>query len=268
MEEALVDLELAFVANKETPKVAEPCKSSFYLPTFAIAAECATVLGGRACASTPVRADQLDVLLLKPGAKAIAVVGPISNQTARAMREQQALNYGRREGDFRRGRTGEVASQRNTFAVDHHHPLRTFAALGFADAQAPLFAGAKLASTKASLQSSFCFALSRCRKVRQTSSQMPSCSQSCSRRQQVLALGYFSGRSRQRAPLRSTQRMPSSTARLSAQGRPRLFSFGRSGSICFHCSSDRNAFSIPSFPHYLPAKVQLFVIRSRGFQGL
>ena len=41
-----------------------------------------------------------------------------------------------------------VGFQRNTLAVDHHHPLRAFVPLGFADALAPFFSRDKIAGTK------------------------------------------------------------------------------------------------------------------------
>ncbi len=52
--------------------------------------------------------------------------------------------------------------------------------------------------------------------------------------------GYSLGKSCHRAPLRAIHRMPSSTLRLSAHGRPPRFPLrylGRSGSIFFHCRS-------------------------------
>lgn len=75
------------------------------------------------------------------------------------------------------------------------------------------------------------------------SNQTPSFSQRFNRRQQVGGEGYCSGRSCHRAPVRSIQRMPSSTRRLSAQGRPPCGFFGSRGSrglIFSHCSSVRN----------------------------
>src|SRR5439155_179024 len=125
------------------------------------------------------------------------------------------------------------------------------ATFGFADADAPFFAGAKLASRKLSSQSNVPRASSSERKARHTLSQTPCFSQRAKRRQQVLGLGYSLGRSRQRAPVLSTQSIPSSTRRLSAQGRPRLLSRGNHGWIFFHCSSDKNAFCIPSFSQNL-----------------
>jgi len=65
-------------------------------------------------------------------------------------------------------------------------------------------------------------------------SHVPSSSQRFNRRQHVAGLGYSLGRSHHRAPVFSTQRMPSITARLPIQGRPprRLRgSRGRSGWI-------------------------------------
>jgi hypothetical protein len=53
----------------------------------------------------------------------------------------------------------------------------------------------------------------------------------------VDALGYRSGRSFQRAPVRSTQRIPSKTSRLWIAGLPPFgfrFCFGSSGSSSFH----------------------------------
>jgi hypothetical protein len=132
-------------------------------------------------------------------------------------------------------------------AVDHHHPLRAFAPLGFADAVAPFLAGAKLPSTKLSLQSNWPRASSSARNWRHTSNHTSCASHNCKRRQQVLGLGYSGGRSRQRAPVLSTHKMPSNTRRLSAHGRPRPEDCGNNGSIFFHCSSVKNGFGIRSF---------------------
>jgi hypothetical protein len=148
-----------------------------------------------------------------------------------------------------RGCRTKVLSQRKTLAVDHHHPLRALAPLGFADAAAPFLAGAKLPSTKLSLQSSWPRASSSARNWRHTSSQTSCSSHNCNRRQQVLGLGYSGGRSRQRAPVLSTHKRPSNTRRFSAHGRPRPEDCGSNGSIFFHCSSVRNGFGIRSFSH-------------------
>src|SRR5207249_12024566 len=63
-------------------------------------------------------------------------------------------------------------------AVDHHHPLRALASLGFSDSSAPFLAGAKLPSRKDSLHCS-CFRwLSSARNARQILSHTPCSSRS------------------------------------------------------------------------------------------
>jgi hypothetical protein len=125
-------------------------------------------------------------------------------------------------------------------AVDHHHPLRTFAPLRFPDAGPPFLAGAKLPSAQASDQSNWPWASSWPRNARQALSQMSCSSQSRRRRQQVLGEGYCLGRSCQRAPVRKIHRMPSKQGLLGmGLGPPQgeAWGSGSKGAIFFHCSS-------------------------------
>src|SRR5262245_6157371 len=140
---------------------------------------------------------------------------------------------------------GNLASQRNTLAVDHHHPLCALATLGFANPGAPFLPGAKLPSMKHSVQSKVACSSNSERNARHRRSQMPCSSHWTKRFQQVLPLIPNSrGTSRQRAPVRNTQRIPRNTARLSLRGRPRRerlrLGFGSNGSIFFHCESVSN----------------------------
>jgi hypothetical protein len=123
-----------------------------------------------------------------------------------------------------------LLSQRNTLAVDHHHPLGALTPLGFSDFRAPFFAGAKLPSRNDSLQSSCPRWFSSAKKARQMVSQTPRASQSRSLRQHVAGEGNSLGKSCQRAPLRRIHKMPSSTLRSSDGGRPPRGRFGRFGS--------------------------------------
>ena len=213
-----------------------------------------------------MRADQLNLSGLQPLSQPITVVGlvgdqprhPLAGPTPRPARHLHLLKGFFDQFDFRRRGRSKCASKRNTLAVDHHHPLRTLAALGLPDTGPPFFAGAKLPSAKVSFQSRYWRSSSSARSARQTSSQMPNSSQSFSRRQHVEGLGYGSGRSRQQAPLLSTQRMPSRTRRLSFQGRPPFLPgavLGNRGSSFFHCSSFRigvvRAIGSPPTAYYL-----------------
>jgi hypothetical protein len=124
----------------------------------------------------------------------------------------------------------KVVSQRKTLAVDHHHPLRALAPLGFADSVAPFLAGAKLPSRNDSLHFNCWRSFSSPRKARQIVSQTSCSSQSRSLRQQVEGEGNSLGKSCQRAPLRSIHKMPSNTLRSSDGGRPPRGRGGRLGS--------------------------------------
>jgi len=264
MEKALVKIDEPLVTDEESAEVAQVSKGAFHFPTLAVAAQWASILEDCAPVGT-MRADQLDAACGELPAKARAVVGSIHDEalraTARTARSgARHFHCGERlrgKDDFGGRSAKESASQRNTRAVCHHHPLRTFSAFGFTHAEPPFLAGAKLPSMNTSLQLSLPCASSSQRNRRQMLSQMSSCSQSRSLRQQVLALGYSLGRSRQRAPLRRTQRMPSSTARSSARGRPKPPGAGKRGWICSHWRSLSNVESrIPSFPHYWRKKYQ------------
>jgi hypothetical protein len=104
-------------------------------------------------------------------------------------------------------------------------------------------AGAKLPSKNDSLHFNCWRSFNSPRKARQIASQTPCSSQSRSRRQQVEGDGNSSGKSCQRAPLRRIHKMPSSTLRSGAGGRPPWGRGGRLGSkgrISSHWASVSN----------------------------
>jgi hypothetical protein len=249
MKEGFIDCGRAVVANDQSAKVAEPCKGSFHFPATAVAAQRSTVLSARLAAIPAMRCNQLDPSGRQPLAQRIAVVGAVGNDTLRFLPwPSAAMSPGyvdRRERFFREpdlvGRCRvKLLSQRNTLAVDHHHPLRALAPLGFSDFRAPFLAGAKLPSRKDSLQSSCLRWFSSARNARQMVSQTSCSSQSRSRRQHVAGDGNSSGKSCQRAPLRRIHKMPSSTLRSLAGGLPpcgRLGRLGSKGRIFSHWAS-------------------------------
>jgi hypothetical protein len=131
-------------------------------------------------------------------------------------------------------------SQRNTLAVDHHHALRTLSPLGFADVGAPFFADANEPSMNTCSHPIRPRASSSSRNARHMANQVPSASHCRKRRQQVDPLGYPSGRSRQRAPVLRTHKIPSTTSRWLTRGRPPVRERrgrGRCGAIFAHCAS-------------------------------
>src|ERR1039457_885687 len=252
MKEGAVDRERAVVAHDQASEGSEPRIRPFDNPSPSVAPQCATILRGWPNAIPLVRADQFDASLPQAFPQRIAVIGFVGDhphrllpRTARVMtppysdRRQRRL----REFDFRRGCRVKVVSQRKTAAVDHHHPLRPLAPLGFSDSAAPFFAGAKLPSRNDSLHCNCRRSFNSLRNVRQIFNQTPRSSQSRSRRQHVEGCGNFSGRSCQRAPLRRIHRIPSSTRRFSIHGRPPWRcrgGLGSNGAIFFHCASVSN----------------------------
>jgi hypothetical protein len=249
MKESLIDGDRAVVANDQPTVVSEPGEGAFHDPATTVAAQRPAILGLRFASIAAMRGDQFDASRCQSGAQRIAVIAAVANDTLRFLAGPSTAtpacypDRGDRffgEPSLVGGSRVKLLSQRNTLAVDHHHPLRALAPLGFSDFRAPFFAGAKLPSRNDSLQSSCLRSFSSAKKARQMVSQICCSSQSRSRLQQVAGEGNSSGKSCQRAPLRKTQSIPSRTLRSFARGRPPcrdLRGFGSKGAIFSHWAS-------------------------------
>ena len=252
MNECLVNGERAVIAYDQPAEVAQPSDATFDDPSPLVGPQHATVLPRRPASIGTVGCNQGDPPASQPFPQRVAVVSLVSNHprgllsrppgavpSPDADRGQRFL----RKPDLGRGGGVKSDSQRNTAAVDHHHPLRPLAPLGFADGGTPFFAGAKLPSKNDSLHFNCCRSFNSARNVRQMGSQTPCSSQSRSRRQHLDGDGNSLGKSCQRAPLRRIHKMPSNTLRFATGGRPPyrcLGGRGSKGSIFFHCASASN----------------------------
>jgi len=249
MNEGPVDGEGTVIAHHESAEVAEPSEGALHPPASLIASQDASILGRCMTAVRAMGCDQRDAPSSQPLAQPVAVVAFVRDHPlgllswsagSMAPTDADCLQRFLREPDLTgRGRV-KSHSQRKTRAVDHHHPLRPLAPLGFADGVAPFLAGAKLPSKKASLHFTCWRSFNSARNARQRVSQTSCSSQSRNRRQQVDGEGNSWGKSCQRAPLRRTHKMPSSTLRSSARGRPprgRRGRFGSKGRIFSHWAS-------------------------------
>jgi hypothetical protein len=239
MKEGLINLKRAIVAHDQAAEVAEPRKGSLDDPAAPIAAQRPTILGGRLSPVFAMRGNQFDAARCQLPPQRIAIVASVRDEAPGVLpRTPTAMpsSYPDRGErcldplDLRRGCRRKVVSQRKTRAVDHHHPLRPLASLGLADSAAPFLAGAKLPSRNDSLHFNCWRSFSSPRKARPIFSQTSCSSQSPSLRQQVEGEGNSSGKSCQRAPLRKIHKMPSSTLRSGAGGRPPRGRGGRLGS--------------------------------------
>lgn len=248
MKKRIIYRDIMIPSDNKTTGVSEPRKSTLNFPSAFVTSQFTAIMVFLFFVVTAVRTNQLNPSMSQTFTKRVAVVSLISNQALRVFaRTTSVLAWHRdiiqrflKERDFTRGRRVQVVPQRNSLAVNHHHPLRALPPLGFADAFAPFFAGAKLPSIKASLQSNCFFSSSSERNALHTWTHTPCSSQSFNLRQQVEGLGYSLGKSAQGVPVRNTHRIPLKTSRLSAHGLPPFLltlGLGKSFSIFSHCSS-------------------------------
>jgi hypothetical protein len=238
MHKGPVDFDTPVPADNYSPVVAQPGEGSFNFPSLPVATKNSAVLCFRSLPILPMGGNQLNAASFEPKPEGVAVVSFIRNHPIRPASARSAysnrLEGLRRELDLLRSGRVKGHSQRNTLAVCHHHKLCSLVLFGLSDTGAPFLAAEKLPSRKHSPQRMRPRSSSSPRKALQIFSQMPCSSQSFRRLQQVLGLGYRSGRSIHRAPVRRIQRIPSSTSRFFRQGRPRLFIVGSRGSILSH----------------------------------
>ena len=241
MHESSIDLDPSVPADNYSPVVAQPGEGSFNFPPPPVTTKSPTVLRLGSLSILSMGSNQLDAMFFEPDPEGVTVVAFVRNHPIRPASAGSAysdrLEGLRRELDLLR--TGRVKghSQRNTLAVCHHHKLCPLALFGLPDTFAPFLAAEKLPSRKHSPQRMRPRSSSSPRKALQIFSQTPWSSQAFRRLQQVLGLGYRSGRSIHRAPVRRIQRIPSSTSRFFRHGRPRLLILGSRGSIFRHCFS-------------------------------
>ena len=246
MKESIIHSNIPIPADDKPAIIPQPRKRPLNLIATFITPHLTTVVIFSFLVIAAIWTDQFNILSSQPLTKRVAVISFIRNQSLRILSRPAAAfawhsDIVQRFFEQRclvRGRRVQVVSQRNTLAVDHHHPLRSLAAFGLSDALAPFFAGAKLPSANASDQSNWPRSSSSERNARHASSHTSCSSQSRSLLQQVEGLGNCFGRSAHGAPVRSIQRIPSNTLRLSAQGLPPRFDFlgfGSNGSIFSHC---------------------------------
>src|ERR1700741_1344887 len=146
MEKGSIDGKQAIVANHQTAEIPQPGKRPLDHPTPFIPSKNATVLWWRPAAIQAEGIDQLGAPLAQSVSQGITVISFVGNHpqgflpgTSRLVPSTYADRRERLLGEshFRRGGRVQGVSQRNTAAVDHHHPLRPFAPLGFSDFGAP-----------------------------------------------------------------------------------------------------------------------------------
>src|SRR5882724_6791195 len=152
MKKCAVNRERAVIANNQMAEIAEPSEGALDFPSSSIASQRSSVLGHRLASIPAMRRNQFDPACRQARPQRVTVVTTIGDQTERFLprppRVGSAAYADARERRFReprfvRGCRTKVLSQRKTLAVDHHHPLRALATLGFSDSSDPSVGGAK-----------------------------------------------------------------------------------------------------------------------------
>jgi hypothetical protein len=233
-------------SRQHTLEFVQPGEQALNLPSSAVTPERALILCLRSNTIAFVRSDQLNALGSKPAIERITIVGAIPDKSFGSSQREGLIEGSFDKGDFMWRSTSRVHGEWKTCSVRNNHELCTLAPLGLSDARAPFFATTKVPSIKHSDRS----ILPRSSRSRASASSIarstPWRTQRLKRRKQVEPDGKRSGRSAHPAPVRSTHRMPLSTARsLCVTGLPRpsarSATFGIRGSRIAHCSSVSSA---------------------------
>jgi len=158
MKERFVNCQIMIIPDHKSSEAANPCEGSFYLVPFSVSFTHAFVLTPLFLPILSVRREERNTALSQSSPQGVAIVSFVGNQPfgscfwTASSSDFDLFECLVDKSDFcGRGRV-DMASKWNTLTVDHHHPLRSFAPLGFSDSCAPFFAGAKLPSINASSQ--------------------------------------------------------------------------------------------------------------------
>lgn len=234
-----VILDVIVPPNGDAAMTQQPCEEALDFPASAVAAKGSPILRFSFLAVAAVRSDQFNAVALgEPSVQRIAIVGAIREKASRRSARMSGLKRRFSQRRFVWGSARHVDGERKTASICNCHDLASLAALGLADGSAPFFAGTKVASIAHSEGSSSPRWMRSSARALSMRAHSPERFHAWKRRWHVAGEGYRSGRSRQRAPVFITQRMPSMTRRSSRRGRPRReVGFGSSGSSTAHCAS-------------------------------
>lgn len=231
---------MIFVAHNNSPKVLQPRKQAFNLPTAFVTPELSAILRFGSLAIDFVRRNQLNIEFFQLFIQRIAVIGFITDYSFRSFVGEPFRNSSFGKFDFVWRSRFCVDGERKTKAVCHCHELRTLAPLGFSNFEPPFLADTNVPSINASDRSSLPRSNKSWAKVSNTFFSLPSRPHSWKRRWHVWYGGKRSGKSAQRAPERKIHNTPFNISRADRCGLPRVWislAFSNNGAIKAHCSS-------------------------------
>lgn len=239
LDKAKIVFNVSLPTGRHATAAEQPRKEPFNLPASTIAAQLSSILRSGLGSVSAVGSNQFDASFGQSSVQWIAIVGAIGEKASRRSARKSGRKRRFNQRRFVRGSARHVDGERKTMPICDCHDLGSFSPLGLPDSRSPFFAGAKVASIAPSERSS------PPRWIRSSASALsrrahnPDRFHAWKRRWHVAGEGYRSGRSRHRAPVFMTQRMPSMTRRSSMRGRPRPVEGGEgsSGARAAHCAS-------------------------------
>jgi hypothetical protein len=144
-----------FPATHQSTEVVKPGEEAFDLPTPAISAQFATILGIFPTTIVFMGRDESDAVLLPEAlVERVAIIRAVTNHSFWLGLGEALLDGGFDQLRFMRRSAGDAAGDRKTMAVCDRHDFTAFSAASRADSSAPFFAELKLASIKVSERSS------------------------------------------------------------------------------------------------------------------
>lgn len=217
--------------NQQSAIVAHPTKAALnfeaLLVGFAVNHDGSAALFAPSLGAAASGNARFDAALSQALSKGTAVISPIRQQLARTgfglpLAAFDAHGLQRLLGQLDFGGAGaiEMKAKGQAVSIGHQHPFGAFAFLGFAYSSPPFLAGTKLPSRKACAHSSLSPASRPANTARHTFSQTPASSHFLRRRHAVVGEPNSRGKSSQRQPVRSTNKITSKVCRSLARGRP------------------------------------------------
>ena len=211
---------IELVPRYKPSEVLKPTDRSFDLPASFVSSQCTTILGWWLVSIAFMGSDELGASFLQSESQRIAVSSLVVDQLARSTLYDAIGEQRLDEIDFVGASTFDQITTRRPLAVREQHNLGAFAAFGLAYAKAPFFADENVPSAIDSSRSIIPCRSSLFTKRAQAFLNNPDSDHCFNRRQHVGYEGKCDGKSRQRAPVRSTQAMASKQSREDALGRP------------------------------------------------
>lgn len=211
---------IELIPSHKSPEVVKPTDRSLNFPPSLVSPERSAVLRRRLFSIGFVGSNQFGPTFFQTRAQRIAIRGFVIDQLARPPANDSVGEQRLDEINFVRAGTFNQVAARRTTAVGQQHNLGALAAFGLAYAKAPFFADENVPSAIDSSRSTLPWWSSLFTRRAQAFLNSPASDHCFNRRQHVGYEGKCGGRSRQRAPVRSTHAMASKQSREDALGRP------------------------------------------------